>query len=125
MTYHGLCDVCVWTTKGDIMIRCPLLLMMWSFERFNIDRPHISSFTPYEAEFYQFAEYGMPDLEGGPTMSLLWYKRDVSISNCVLVANMFSYYLCIYADVLFVCSQGEFLVLHAASTHSSSCALTR
>src|SRR6266508_3319666 len=40
-TYHGLCDACSKMTANSLLTGCPLLLQLWAYERFVVDRPII------------------------------------------------------------------------------------
>jgi len=40
---------------------CPLLLMLWSFERFDIGRPRLRSYEPYEEAMYHLDDDGYFD----------------------------------------------------------------
>ena len=51
-TYRALCDSCTRRKKVSTFAGCPLLLMLWSFERFDIGRPQLSSYEPYGDNFY-------------------------------------------------------------------------
>ena len=53
--------------------------MLWSFERFDIGRPHLSSYEPYENAMYHLDADGAIDIIDRPTMGTLWTKRNVSI----------------------------------------------
>ena len=41
-TYRGLCQACFKTEENVVIIGCPLLLQLWSYERFAIARPVIN-----------------------------------------------------------------------------------
>ena len=77
-TYRALCDACRRTTKTGTLAGCPLLLMLWSFERFDIGRPLLSSYEPYELGMYHVDAFGQQDPIDAPTMGSIWTKRDVS-----------------------------------------------
>jgi hypothetical protein len=70
-TYRGLCQACFKTERTAVITGCPLLLQLWSYERFAIARPLISE-EPYPPEMY-----GMWH-EDNPTMGSLWTDRWVS-----------------------------------------------
>jgi hypothetical protein len=70
-TYRGLCQACLKTERTAVITDCPLLLQLWSYERFAIARPLISE-EPYPPKMY-----GMWD-EDSPTMGSLWTDRRVS-----------------------------------------------
>ena len=71
-TYRGLCDACTKTDATAILSGCPLLLQLWSYERFSIGRP-VMNFSTYGAGLYGETE------EDGPTMGSLWVRRRVSL----------------------------------------------
>jgi hypothetical protein len=50
-TYRDLCQACFKTERTAIITGCPLLLQLWSHERFVIARPLISE-EPYPPEIY-------------------------------------------------------------------------
>lgn len=56
-----------------------MLLMLWSFERFDIGRPTLSTYEQYKDAMYGFDEDGVADEYDAPTMGTLWLCRDVSI----------------------------------------------
>ena len=53
--------------------------MLRSFERFDIERPQLSSYEPYENAMYHLDADGAIDIIDRPTMGMLWTKRNVSI----------------------------------------------
>ena len=57
----------------------PLLMMLWSFERFDIGRPMLSSYDPYGDEMSIFDQLGEADELDAPTMGTLWLSHEVSI----------------------------------------------
>jgi hypothetical protein len=73
-TYRGLCQACLKTERTAVIIGCPLLLQLWSYERFAIARPLISE-EPYPPEMY-----GMWD-EDSPTMVSLWTSAGTSFAR--------------------------------------------
>lgn len=77
-TYRALCDACRRTSSAGSLTGCPLLLMLWSFERFDIGRPCLSSYDAYDDDMYELDDFGLHDPLGGPTMGSIWCKRDVS-----------------------------------------------
>jgi hypothetical protein len=70
-TYRGLCQACFKTERTVVITGCPLLLQLWSYERFAIACPLISE-EPYPPEMY-----GMWH-EDSPTMGSLWTNRRVN-----------------------------------------------
>ena len=57
--------------------------MVWSFERFDIGRPQLSSYELYEDAMYHLDANGAIDIIDRPTMGTLWTKRNVSIIYCI------------------------------------------
>ena len=45
--------------------------MLWSFERFDIGRPQLSSYEPYENAMYHLDADGAIDIIDRPTMGTL------------------------------------------------------
>ena len=78
-TYLALCDACTRRTSISTLASSPLLLMLWSFERFDIGRLTLSSYDPYVDEMYIFDHLGEADELDAPTMGTLWMSLDVSI----------------------------------------------
>lgn len=46
-TYHGLCDACFRSRLNSILTGCPLLLQLWSFERFSLGHRMLDDSAPY------------------------------------------------------------------------------
>jgi hypothetical protein len=69
-TYHGLCVACKKTDANALLTGCPLLLQLWSYERFSIGRPVV------EHPFYDHGDYGEEEDER-PTMATVWMSREV------------------------------------------------
>ena len=84
-TYRALCDACTRRTRTGTLAGCPLLVMLWSFGRFDIGRPTLASYEAYEDLHYAFDEVGVPDELDAPTMGTLWLSRDVSIVSMLFV----------------------------------------
>ena len=68
-----------------MLASCSLLVMLWSFERFDIGRPTLSSYDPYNDEMYDIDQVGVADELDAPTMGTLWLSRDVSIVSMLFV----------------------------------------
>ena len=68
-TYRGLCDACFRSRPNSILTGCPLLLQLWSFERFSLGRPLLDDSAPYGLEMYNADEVDRP------TMGSLWCRR--------------------------------------------------
>ena len=69
-TYRGLCVACTKTDTNALFTGCPLLVQLWSYERFSIGRPVIDH-SPYEDDLYGDFE------DDGPTMATIWFRREV------------------------------------------------
>jgi hypothetical protein len=65
-TYRALCDACTRRTSIDTLAGCPLLLMLWSFKRFDIGRPTLSLYKPYADEVYVFDQFGEANMLDAP-----------------------------------------------------------
>jgi hypothetical protein len=66
-TYRGLCAGCTKTGTKSILLGCPLLLHLWSYERLPVDRPSVDR-SPYRA-------LEGHDLADTPTMGSMWCHR--------------------------------------------------
>ena len=62
-----------------------MLLMLWSFEWFDIGRPALSSYEPYDDEMYAIDQVGVANELNAPTMGTLWLSRDLSILSILFV----------------------------------------
>ena len=72
-TYRALCDACTRRSSAGSLTGCPLLLMLWSCERFDIGRPALRRYEPYDETMYH------EDEDDGPTMGTIWCKGEVRI----------------------------------------------
>ena len=75
-TYRGLCDACFRSRPNSGLTGCPLLLQLWSFERFSLGRPLLDDSAPYGQEMYNADEVDRP------TMGSLWCRRRVCTLSC-------------------------------------------
>jgi hypothetical protein len=73
-TYRGLCARCTKTGTRSILLGCPLLLHLWSYERLPVGRPSVDR-SPYRE-----LEEGH-DPADRPTMGSMWCQRQVSITD--------------------------------------------
>ena len=80
-TYRALCDACHRTQDNSILSRCPLLLQLWSFERFQIGRPQL------DLRAYTISLYVAADEVDRPTMGTVWCRRRVSFMIIFLYCN--------------------------------------
>ncbi|KAK1694475.1 hypothetical protein QYE76_011172 [Lolium multiflorum] len=70
-TYRGLCNACTLVSPKSGLLGCPLLLQLWSWERFPIGRPDIDAERPFEANGFDDADH--IDM---PTFGILWARRE-------------------------------------------------
>lgn len=70
-TYRGMCSACVRNTANTMLLGCPLLLQLWSWERFPIGRPYVDVATPWDAD-----ESHAMGIEN-PTVGTVWTRREV------------------------------------------------
>nr|XP_051202227.1 uncharacterized protein LOC127315818 [Lolium perenne] len=70
-TYRGLCNACTLVSPKSGLLGCPLLLQLWSWERFPIGRPDIDAERPFGAN-----ELDDPDHIDIPTFGILWTRRE-------------------------------------------------
>nr|CBG76257.1 OO_Ba0005L10-OO_Ba0081K17.8 [Oryza officinalis] len=81
--YAGLCDACTRNSKASSLTGCPLLLMLWAHERFDIGRPQLQSYASYGVD--EMYKSGLEDIDDRPTMESLWTHREprwVSETTC-------------------------------------------
>lgn len=71
-TYRGMCNACSLTATKSAILGCPMLLQLWSWERFPIGRPDISAADPWPLNLYFDPEH-IDD----PTFGTLWTHRKV------------------------------------------------
>ena len=64
--------------------------MLWSFERFDIGRPRLRSYEPYEAAMYHLDDFDPIDR---PTMGSIWTKRNVSLFQFKILFTKVSAYI--------------------------------
>lgn len=69
-TYRGMCNACIKDGQLPILDGCPLLLQLWSYERFPVGRPVIDP-SPYNEQGYHGDPIDMP------TMGSYWCRRKV------------------------------------------------
>ncbi|KAK1692955.1 hypothetical protein QYE76_009652 [Lolium multiflorum] len=70
-TYRGLCNACTLVSPKSGLLGCPLLLQLWSWERFPIGRPDIDAERPFEATWFDDADH--IDM---PTFGIIWTRRE-------------------------------------------------
>ena len=69
-TYRGLCEACTRTRGHSNLTGMPLLLQLWSFERYPVGRALIINGHRYTADMY--GSHGDVD---GPMMGSLWTRK--------------------------------------------------
>jgi len=82
-TYHSLCEACTKTETNAMITGCPLLLMLWAYERIAVGRPLVS-LAPYELALYEDHHE-----DTWPTMGTIWLRPH---SVCDLSLN--SWFFC-------------------------------
>lgn len=89
-TYADLCDACTRNSKQSSLKGCPLLLMFWAHERFDIGRLQLKSYASYGVE--EMYRSGVEDNDDHPTMGLLWTHREVNYLKFISHSTI---YLCV------------------------------
>jgi hypothetical protein len=79
-TYRGLCNACTLVSPKSGLLGCPLLLQLWSWERFPIGRPDIDAERPFEATWFDDADH--IDM---PTFGIIWTHREVHVMTIFLL----------------------------------------
>ena len=74
-TYRGLCKGCILSSSRSGLVGCPLLLQLWSYERFPIGRPYVSVEKPFGSE--DIAGAYVPLIGDLPTVASVWSRREV------------------------------------------------
>ena len=74
-TYRGLCKACVLKSRKSAIVGCPLLLQLWSYERFPIGRPYVNVDKPFGLE--DMAGTYVPSISDLRTMGSVWTWREV------------------------------------------------
>ena len=74
-TYRGMCNGCQLNKAKSALLGCPLLLQLWSWERFPIGRPDIN----IDHEPFDRNEMFDADRIDMPTVGTLWIRRKVCI----------------------------------------------
>ena len=79
-TYRGLCSACTLVFPKSGLLGCPLLLQLWSWERFPIGRPDVDG-----DRSFGIAEWDDADHIDMPTFGILWTRHEVrELFNIVL-----------------------------------------
>ena len=84
-TYRGLCQACIRKKPNSNMTGMPLLVNLWSYERFQVGRPY------FQPEHYTAELYGAGMIDR-PTMGSHWTRRRVrwlpNIFKIISVTNL-------------------------------------
>jgi hypothetical protein len=86
-TYHALNSACLKPVAGGrpTLSGCPLLLQLWSYERFPIGRPSVNATEPYGEDFSP--DYPALADSAGPTFGSLWTRRQVSCTLYISISS--------------------------------------
>uniref|UniRef100_A0A8I6XC07 Aminotransferase-like plant mobile domain-containing protein n=1 Tax=Hordeum vulgare subsp. vulgare TaxID=112509 RepID=A0A8I6XC07_HORVV len=74
-TYGGICKARQLKSRKAGLVGCPLLLQLWSYERFPIGRPYVSVGKPFGYE--DMVGTYVPSNKDLPTMGSFWARREV------------------------------------------------
>jgi hypothetical protein len=66
-TYRGLSNVCTSTAKNPVLTGCPMLVQLWSYERFKVGCPHPKGDVRYHRN--------KDDETDGPTLGSKWLTK--------------------------------------------------
>lgn len=70
-TYRGMCNVCKQNADSSLLVGCPLLLQLWSWERFPVGRPDVDVDHPWEISSFSTHPFDKP------TVGTVWTRREV------------------------------------------------
>lgn len=79
-TYRALCNVCTKNKPSSSLLGCPLLLHLWSWERFHVGRPDVDAQRPWD---YGLIDPNQVDL---PTLGTVWTRREVNLQRLLLLS---------------------------------------
>ena len=85
-TYRALCNVCTKNKPSSSLLGCPLLLQLWSWERFHIGRPDVDAERPWD---YRLNPQNAIDF---PTVGSVWTRREVNFAPTYLLYVRFIFY---------------------------------
>ena len=108
-TYRGLCKAGFLKSRKSSLVGCPLLLQLWSYERFPIGRPYVYIDKPFGLE--DLAGTYVPAIGDLPTMGSVWTRREVllyevtinSIISCLSIVLLML--ICCHAQRQFAHTQ--------------------
>lgn len=78
-TYRAMCTACRKNKGSSSILGCPMLLHLWSWERFPIGRPDVDALSPWE---YRLIETNLVAL---PTIGSMWARREVNFNITLLL----------------------------------------
>lgn len=102
-TYRGMCNACTLSRRKSALLGCPLLLQLWSWERFPIARPDIY----IDEEPFSLTEMLDAERIDMPTIGTLWTRRKVCI---LFLFAAFSTYLTILKLIVCLRRDGSRLI---------------
>ena len=71
-TYRGMCNACQLAAPKSALLGCPMLLQLWSWERFSVGRPDVQGdHTHPQQEMFD------DDLIDMPTFGTFWTRHKV------------------------------------------------
>lgn len=73
-TYRGMCNACQRNKENTALFGCPLLLQLWSWERFPVGRPDVRI-----GKSWYLDEGEVQDPVDAPTFATVWTRRKVSL----------------------------------------------
>ena len=73
-TYRGMCNACQLHGGRSGLLGCPLLLQLWSWERFSIGRPDVLAERAYDLG----GQIDPEDIDM-PTFGTIWTRRQVCL----------------------------------------------
>ena len=73
-TYRAMCNGCQLLSSSASILGCPLLLQLWSWERFPVGRPDVRA-----GEAYPVGAFFDADHIDMPTFGFLWTRRQVCV----------------------------------------------
>lgn len=113
-TYRGLCAGCFKVASLEpIFLGCPLLVQLWSYERFSIGRPriHVGPYEPLPPEH---------DHRDRPTMGSMWCLRKVRQRIIILEQCYFQ----LFTNLNIICSLRGWEFRRRSRTQTLSACLT-
>src|SRR5664279_3647940 len=82
-TYRAMCTACTKNKETSLILGCPLLLHLWSWERLPIGRPDVDAQSPWE---YGLIDANVVDL---PTVGSMLARREVNLYNIYFCSTFY------------------------------------